>query len=173
MILSKKRLAARLIDKDRKRRITISPLLDPGQQIGECSVDLRLGNEFVLVNKGTGVMGIDPIRRSELAEKLDQYQSKIEIAYGSPFYLHPQEFALARTLEYIALPEDVAGYVVGRSSWGRLGLIIATATLVERNFKGTLVLELANVGSVPVVLYPGMRVAQLVLHYVGEEAPLA
>jgi len=169
VILSRTTLLKRLRDRDHRRRITVSPILDAELQIGHSSVDLRLGNEFVLVNKATGVLGINPLRRAELADRLSRYQARLEIPYGTPFYLHPHEFSLARTFEYLALPDGVAGYVVGRSSWGRLGLIIATATVVQPGFKGTLVLELANIGSVPVVLYPGMRIAQIVLHTVSLE----
>lgn len=148
----------------RSGNLVVTPLLDEGQQIGRASIDVRLGNEFVLVNKETGVLGIDPLQRTELAQRLIKYQSRVNVPFGARFYLHPGEFCLARTLEYLAFPSDVAGYVVGRSSWGRLGLIIATATMIEPRFKGTLVLELANLGSVPIVLYPVMRIAQLVLH---------
>ena len=174
MILGKGAILGRLRDSNPERRLTISPILEP-EQVGRCSVDIRLGNEFLLVNRETGIMGIDPIRRGEMAESVRRYQTRVEVAYGSPFYLHPQQFSLARTFEYLALPSDIAGYVLGRSSWGRLGLVIATATVVECGFKGVLVLELANLGSVPIVLYPGMRIAQLVLHSVdaGTNIPVS
>ena len=58
-------------------------------------------------------------------------------------------------------------YVIGRSSWGRLGLVIATATMIQPGFHGTITLELTNVGNVPLVLLPGTRIAQLVFHHVG------
>ncbi len=76
---------------------------------------------------------------------------------------------LASTLEYLSFPSGLGGYVLTRSSWGRLGLIIATATFINPGFKGCLTLELLNLGEVPLVLHPGTRVAQLVLHTVEGE----
>lgn len=146
------------------RELTITPLIDHDQQISAAAVDVRLGSEFALVNRQTGLVAIDPVQRTQLAEKLLRYQTHIKVRFGSGFYLHPHDFCLATTFEYIALPSTVGAYVIGRSSWGRLGLMIATATAVEPGFKGTIVLELANLGNVPIVLYPMMRIAQLVLH---------
>jgi len=168
MILSRSTISSLLREADPERRLVITPLLDEAEQVGKASVDVRLGNEFVIVNKQTGILGIDPLRRTNLAQRLMKYQRQMKIPFGSPFYLHPQDFCLATTLEYLAFPQTLAAYVIGRSSWGRLGLIIATATMIEPGFKGTLVLELANVGSVPIVLYPMVRIAQLVLHSVGK-----
>lgn len=167
MVLSRSRIKELLRIKY-PQGLIVTPLLDEDQQIGKSSIDVRLGNEFVLVNRQTGMLGIDPIQRTELDARLRQYQRRIRIAFGTPFYLHPHDFCLARTLEYIALPNWISGYVIGRSSWGRLGLIIATATMIGPEFSGTIVLELANVGSVPVALYPIMRIAQLVLHSLEE-----
>lgn len=147
------------------RRLVITPLIDAKQQIGKGSVDLRLGNDFIVM-KQTGLIAVDPVRRRELEENIENYQMRQRVEYGMPFYLHPQQFALASTLEYLKFPPELMAYVIGRSSWGRLGLVIATATMVEPEFAGTLTLELANVGSVPIALYPCVRVAQLVLHLV-------
>ena len=163
-MLSKKAIEALLDSKDPNQRLVITPLVDRDQQVGPASVDVRLGNEFVLINRQTGLVAIDPVQRTQLTENIPKYQTRIRVAFGRGFYLHPNDFCLATTLEYIALPHDVGAYVIGRSSWGRLGLIIATATAVGPGFRGTIVLELANVGTVPIVLYPMMRIAQLVLH---------
>lgn len=76
---------------------------------------------------------------------------------------------MGSTLEYISLPTKLSAYVLGRSSWGRLGLIIATATTVSPDFKGCITLELINLGEVPILLYPGVRIAQLVIHTVEGE----
>ena len=75
---------------------------------------------------------------------------------------------LASTLEYIVFSDKVMAYVEGRSSWGRMGLIIATATVVSPGYKGIITLEISSLGDVPIALYPGMRIAQLVLHTVEE-----
>lgn len=77
------------------------------------------------------------------------------------FILHPHQFLLASTLEYISLPFDYFGLVLGRSTWGRLGLNIATATMVQPGFKGCLTLELRNLGETPLPLMVGVRIAQL------------
>lgn len=67
-------------------------------------------------------------------------------------------------MEYIKLPNDILGYIIGRSSWGRLGLVIATATLIHPGFAGVITFELTNLGDVPIALYPGIRIAQLSFH---------
>lgn len=146
-----------------RRQLTVTPLIDR-EQIGEAAVDVRLGSEFVLVNRQTGLVAIDPVQRTQLSDELLKYQTRIKVPFGSGFYLHPQDFCLATTFEYVKLPDTVGAYVIGRSSWGRLGLMIATATAVAPGFAGTIVLELANLGNVPIVLYPMMRIAQLVFH---------
>jgi dCTP deaminase len=78
--------------------------------------------------------------------------------------LHPGKFVLGITLEWLRLPGDLAGYVTGKSSLGRRGLIIETAAGVQPGFAGCLTLELANVGEIPVKLVPGMKICQLFLH---------
>jgi len=88
------------------------------------------------------------------------------VRFGDKFFLHPQSFALAVTLEWVRFPKDLAGYVIGKSSWGRRGLIIATATGVHPGFTGCITLELTNVGDIPVVISPGAAICQLFLHTV-------
>ena len=88
-----------------------------------------------------------------------------------PFILHPRAFVLAVTLEWMRLPNDIAGSVVGRSSWGRHGLIIATATGVHPSFTGCLTLELTNVGEVPITIKPGTTICQIFLHRVEAGDP--
>ena len=91
-------------------------------------------------------------------------QERVVVPFGEELWLHPRHFVLAATLEYLRLPDDMSAYVVGRSSWGRLGLIVATAVFVHPGFRGCLTLELANEGDSPIALSPGVRVAQLTLH---------
>lgn len=149
---------------DPKGGLAITPILDPERQIDQASVDLRLGPDLIVTRRATGLGLFDPARVDEIAAHTRDYQDYLRRPLGSAFYLHPGEFAIARTLEYITLPDDLAGQAVGRSSWGRLGLIIATATLVQPGFAGTITLELSNVGTVPMVLYVGVRIAQLTLY---------
>jgi dCTP deaminase len=86
------------------------------------------------------------------------------VPFGRPFVLHPHHFVLGITLEWVRLPDDLAGYVIGRSGWGRRGLIIATAIGIHPNFVGCLTLELSNVGEVPIAVKPGAAICQLFLH---------
>ncbi len=145
----------------------ITPLLDARQQIDHASVDVRLGPDLIVTKRTTGLAFYDPARADEIADELADYQSYVRRPLGTAFYLHPGEFAIARTLEHIRLPTDLSGQALGRSSWGRLGLIIATATMIQPNFAGTITLELSNVGTVPMVLYVGVRIAQISLFAAG------
>ena len=88
------------------------------------------------------------------------------VRIGEGFYLHPKAFVLAATLEWIRLPSDRGAYVIGRSSWGRHGLIIATATGVHPGFTGCLTLELSNAGEIPIKVKPGSTICQIFIHEV-------
>jgi dCTP deaminase len=128
---------------------------------GAASVDLRLGTWFRRMRQ-TGVTSVSmPEKRSESRLTVENY-----VPFDAEFVLHPRAFALAATLEWIRMPSDLAGYVIGKSSWGRSGLIIATATGVHPGFKGCLTLELSNAGEVPIRLNPGVLICQLFLHRV-------
>lgn len=153
-VLSKKEIMDRMKEdkQPHTERLIITPLLDTESQIGDCSIDIRLGNEFI-VTKRTRFPYINPASR-DIESKIEQYQSKIYVPIGQALTLHPHQFALGSILEYIAMPSDLCAIVVGRSSWGRLGLIIATATKVDPRFRGVLTLELVNVGDIPIQLYP-------------------
>jgi dCTP deaminase len=95
---------------------------------------------------------------------LARVYQQLYVPLGDAVTIHPHQLILALTLEYIRLPSDLMAYVVGRSSFGRLGLIIATAIGVHPHFFGPLTLELRNLGEVPVRLYPGQTIAQLFFH---------
>jgi dCTP deaminase len=140
--------------------LAITPLLSSDQVKGT-SVDLRLGPDLISTARETGLVAFDPARVDEMERRLREYQTYVRRPLGSAFYLHPGDFAIARSLEYVSLPDDISAQAMGRSSWGRLGLVIATATLIQPGFKGTITLELANVGTVPLVLYVGIRIAQI------------
>jgi dCTP deaminase len=95
---------------------------------------------------------------------VDEQQERVVVPFGEELWLHPRHFILASTLEFLGLPNDLSAYVVGRSSWGRLGLVVATAVYVHPGFHGCLTLELVNEGDSPICLTPGSRVAQLAVH---------
>jgi len=157
MILKSAQIAARLLDP--KDRLVITP--NPTEEAlgkGSAAVDLRLGTWFLTLRPARmPYLGIGSI--SEARATKTHY-----VKFGESYYLHPNNFALGVTLEWLKLPKDLAGYVVGKSSWGRRGLIIATATGVHPGFTGCLTLELTNAGEMPILLEPGMRVCQLFLH---------
>ncbi|HXG74468.1 MAG TPA: dCTP deaminase [Candidatus Nitrosotenuis sp.] len=147
-------------------KLVITPLINPEKQIEEGSIDLRLGTEFILVKRAK-FDSLDPLNPAhKIKKKILEYQEKMYVGIGEKIILHPQQFVLGSTFEYVKLPVDLTGYVIGRSSWGRLGLIIATATLVHPGYAGIITLELTNLGDAPIQLYPGVRIAQLVLHNV-------
>ncbi len=152
-------------------RLIVTPLLEPESQIKEGSeaIDLRLGSWF-LIQERSEVSKFDAADPNFEAAKVTVDRT-FRIPYGSSTLLHPGQFILGSTLEFLALPGDMRGYVIGRSGWGRLGLVIATATGVNPYYKGCLTLELANVGEVPITLWPGVAVAQLFFHHVELQAP--
>lgn len=148
-------------------RLIVTPLLDSDQLRGG-SVDVRLGQEFILM-KRSAKGPIDPL---EMARDPRDYQERVRVPIGDKMILHPNQLVLGAAFEFLQVPQDLMAYVIGRSSWGRLGLIVATAIMVSPGYRGSLTLELANLGDTPVYLYPGTRVAQLVFHTLIDASPL-
>ena len=148
--------------------LVISPLLDT-KQVGAASIDVRIGHQFIILQRSV-VPHIDPSNPEELRESLYRTQQKVRVQTKQPFVIHPRQLVLGATLEYISMPKDLAAMVEGRSSWGRLGLMIATACSVAPGFKGCITLELVNDGEVPIVLRPGIRIAQLVFFETAKDA---
>jgi dCTP deaminase len=134
-------------------RIVIDPLLEGAIQ--PSSVDVRLASQFrVFANHRHPVI--------DVAREQPELTELVEVARDEPFVLHPGEFVLGATYERVALPDDIVARIEGKSSLGRLGLVIhATAGFVDAGFDGDVTLELANVATLPILLYPGMRIAQL------------
>ncbi len=134
-------------------RIKIDPW-DPGL-VQPASVDLRLGDSFRVFHNHLAT-AID-LRRPP--EKLTE---EVAVPEGESFVIHPGEFCLGRTLEWVELPDDIVARIEGKSSLGRLGLIVhATAGFCDPGWKGTLTLELNNLTRVPIILHPGLEIAQL------------
>jgi dCTP deaminase len=144
-------------------RLIVTPLLSRDQLRGG-SVDVRLGQEFILMKRSYKAP-IDPLLMEQDPE---DYQERVRVPVGDKMILHPNQLVLGATLEFLQVPPDLMAYVIGRSSWGRLGLIVATAIMVSPGYRGSLTLELANLGDTPVYLYPGTRIAQLVFHTLTE-----
>jgi dCTP deaminase len=147
-------------------RLVISPILNWDDQMkpGGSSVDVRLGQRFT-VPRRTKIDRLDHLSKTYL-ENVERYKDDYHVLIGDYFVLHPRQFVLGNTLEWIHLPPNLAAYVIGRSSWGRDGLVIATATGVHPLYSGVLTLEITNLGEIPVRLYPGLRIAQLFIHQV-------
>ncbi len=159
--LSKNEIIARLKD-DCKQRLYITPLLDANVQLSSCGIDLRLGKQFIIFNEHF-YDSFDPAEKASKA-KIFRYQQEIIVPVQDYIVLHPGKLLIAGTLEYVSIPSDMQCQVEGRSSWARLGLVIATATTIEPGFKGIITLELSNTGKIPIKLYPGIRIAQLICY---------
>ena len=134
-------------------RIGIDPY-DP-KMVQPSSIDVRLGDSFRVFHNHR-VTAID------LRDPPQNLTEEVVIEDDEPFVIHPGEFCLGRTLEWVELPDDLVSRVEGKSSIGRLGLIVhATAGFVDPGWKGTLTLELNNLTRVPIKLYKGLPIAQL------------
>lgn len=134
-------------------RLSIEPL-DP-EAIQPASVDLRLDRSFRVFRSTTRPF-------VDVREPVDDLTELVEISEGEPFVIQPGSFCLGSTIETISLPDDIVARVDGRSSLGRLGLLVhATAGYVDPGWKGCLTLELSNQSQMPIALYPGMRIAQI------------
>jgi dCTP deaminase len=137
-------------------RIELDPFDD--SMVQPSSVDVRLDRYFrVFLNHTMPVI--------DLKKNLEELTRLVEIEADDSdrtFILHPGEFVLGSTLERVALPADLAARVDGKSSLGRLGLLIhSTAGFIDPGFDGHITLELSNVASLPITLYPGMKIGQI------------
>ena len=166
-------------------KIRISPELPP-EQFGSCSVDFRLGSEFSVFEHSRHAF-IDVRDKNAIQDIM----RSVHVKPGDPFVLQPREFALAITEETLELDDDVLGRLEGRSSLGRIGIIVhGTAGLFDPGWRGKATLELSNLGIMPVALYPGMRICSFTFEqlttpvsvpyykkvgnkYAGQTAPLA
>lgn len=157
---------------DYDRKLLVTPLLTE-DQIGPASIDIRLGSSIIIPRR-TFVGSHDVTDRKRVEQVERRLYERIRLKYHSEFVLHPNQLILASTLEYVSLPFDVFCQVASRSSWGRLGLVVATASVVQPGYKGSLTLELANLGDSPVTLFPGLLIGQLVFYSVqaGGAKPL-
>ena len=135
------------------RRISIDPWDE--RLVQPASVDVRLGNSFrVFHNYRASAI--------DLRNPPTNLTEPITIEPDEPFVIHPGEFCLGATLEYVSLPDDIVARIEGKSSLGRLGLIVhATAGFCDPGWRGTLTLELNNLTRVPIKLWAGLPVAQL------------
>ena len=140
-------------------RIVIDPLDET--LIQPSSIDVRISNLFrVFRNHTRGVIDV----KQDLTDltELIEMPASLDGNDTAAFMLHPGEFVLGSTLERVGVPGDLVGRVEGKSSLGRLGLMIhSTAGFIDAGFDGHITLELANVASLPITLYPGMKIGQI------------
>jgi dCTP deaminase len=134
-------------------RVVIEPWDET--MVQPASVDLRLGPSFRVFHNHR-------ITAIDLADPPRNLTEHVEVDDDESFVIHPGEFVLGRTQEHVELPDDIVARIEGKSSLGRLGLIVhATAGFVDPGFKGTLTLEITNLTRVPIILWPGKPIAQL------------
>jgi dCTP deaminase len=134
-------------------RLGIEPF-DP-KLVQPSSIDVRLDNKF-LVFRNTKRAYID------VKQPADDLMEMIEVGQDEPMFLHPHEFVLGSTIERVIMPDDLVGRLEGRSSLGRLGVVIhSTAGFIDAAFQGHVTLEISNLANLPIALYPGMRIGQI------------
>jgi dCTP deaminase len=140
-------------DEIERGRIRIEPLADGAIQ--PSSIDLRLGNKMRVFRN-------NHISHIDLRQDTAALTEVVEVQPGQPFFLRPLEFALGVTLEHITVPDDLVARLDGKSSLGRVGLLIhATAGLVDPGWQGRLTLELMNLAPFPITLFAGMKIGQI------------
>jgi len=168
MILKTDQIARELEEPTNKKDpliITPQPNVDDLRKSGAASVDIRLGCWFSACRSSRAGL-LDVYEEHSDAPNEAKLTKSYYVPFGKGFVLHPRAFVLAITMEWIRLPANLAAYIIGRSSWGRHGLIIATATGVHPGFTGCLTLELSNVGEIPITIKPGTAVCQMFIHQV-------
>ena len=160
-----------LSDRDIKQaisegRIIVHPAPNFETQLGPCSLDLHLGN-VMKAFKSSPYPYLDLRRKVNTEELMDE----ITVGEGGPFVLQPGAFVLAVTKETFKLPDDIMGRLDGRSSLGRLGIVVhSTAARFDPGWDGKAVMELGNLGPMPVILYEGMRVCALTFETLSSPA---
>lgn len=172
-MLSAEEILERMKSEVPDERLTLvpKPPLDVVASRAGTSIDLRLGrwfrafkqtrtNSVALIGAAPG-----PAAPTESSRTKEHF-----VPFGESYVIHPGRFALGVTLEWLKLPGDLSGYVTGKSSLGRHGLVIETAAGLHPHFSGCLTLELANVGEVPLEIYPGMKICQVFLHRARPQA---
>jgi dCTP deaminase len=157
-VLSRRRIEGRLaLPITDKRSLAITPILDASGAFDSDSIDLRLGCYFLLPRTPPQAYlhpGSRPAEHSNL---------RVHIPIGKYLVVPAHQTVLGATLEFVKLPYDVSGQILTKSSVARTFIVIETAPWIHPNYRGCLTLEIANVSSTPVLLYPGLPIAQLIL----------
>ena len=160
-----------LSDRDIKKallqgRIAITPKPDFSEQLGSCSIDLRLGATFRIFEYSKNAY-IDPSKK----DYSNEITKEVKIKKGEKFIIQPGDFVLAVTLERVKIAPDLMGRLEGRSSLGRLGLVVhSTASIFDPGWDGKPVLELGNLGRMAVSLTVGMRICAMTFEQLSSVA---
>ncbi len=150
----------------KEKRIEIAPFPDFATQLGSCSIDLRLGDTF-RVFEHSKYSHIDPAKK----DFSNEITREIKIKKGDVFMMQPGDFVLAVTLEKVKIPADLMGRLEGRSSLGRLGIVVhSTASIFDPGWDGKPVLELGNLGRMAVSLTVGMRICAMTFEELSSPA---
>jgi dCTP deaminase len=165
MMLIKAKLLSKFLRDDGPNGLTIVPLPDllTFEDSGAASIDLRLGRWFTTF-RPTRMSRLEVAREGRAPANEAGLTKLHYVPFGEDFTLHPGGFVLGITLEWLRLPPGLGGFVGGKSSWGRRGLIIETAAGIHPGFSGCLTLEMTNLGEVPIAIIPGMPICQVVFH---------
>ncbi len=147
-------------------RIKIDPTPDFSTQLGSCSIDLKLGDTFRIFDYSKNAY-LDPQKK----DYSNEITKVVEVKKGQNFIMQPGEFVLAVTLERVVIPTDLMGRLEGRSSLGRLGLVVhSTASIFDPGWDGKPVLELGNLGRMAISLTPGMRICAMTFEQLSSPA---
>ncbi len=150
----------------KQSRIKIVPKPDLSTQLGSCSIDLRLGNTFRVFDHSKHPY-IDPLQK----DYSNEITKLVTVKKGEHFIMQPGDFVLAVTLEKVTIPIDLMGRLEGRSSLGRLGLVVhSTASIFDPGWDGKPVLELGNLGIMAISLTPGMRICSFTFEELSSPA---
>lgn len=141
----------------KKGNLKIKPFILENLQ--PSSFDLLLGNEFRIF-KNLQIPFID------IKNPVNDFMELVKVENSQPLVIHPKEFILGTSVEWVKIPHYMVGRLEGKSSLGRLGIIIhSTAGYIDPGFSGQITFEMSNLANLPIALYPGMKVAQLSFHY--------
>jgi len=156
------------LDPDDSNRLSVVPRPDDVvlRQRAATSIDLRLGRWFRSFKQTRAQAYALAAVEDDVGDSPSEVSRTKQhfVPFGAKFVLHPGRFVLGVTLEWLQLPASLSGYVTGKSSLGRHGLVVEAAAGIHPHFSGCLTLELANMGEVPLAIYPGMSVCQVFLH---------
>lgn len=164
MVLSDRDIKAAIQEK----KIVIIPAPDLKQALGSCSIDLRLGDTF-RVFEHSKYSYIDPSKK----DYSNEITIRVVVRDGGEFVMQPGDFVLAVTLERVKIPNNMMGRLEGRSSLGRLGIVVhSTASIFDPGWDGNCVLELGNLGRMAVKLKVGMRICAMSFEELSSSAEI-